>query len=175
MKRLDNKWSTIYLLSSFLVHHKSKKVSKALSNTKSNATIRTPCSHSKSSKVTGFTTAQGTLQAFFVWYPVNKVSSWQSCAAIQRTATWSPLSSAVISNQTCYYLLLEGYVAYFLLNDERNLVADVCVHWNKKWDERENVEGKKTSYNRLYKYCIYSKSLNVYEYSNHQTQGSLLT
>jgi len=108
MKRQDNKWSTIYLLSSFLVHHKSMKVPKALSNTKSNATIRTPCSHSRSSKATGFSTAHGILQTFFVWYPVNKVSSWKFYAAIQKTETWSPLSFAVISNQTCYYLLLEG-------------------------------------------------------------------
>ena len=107
MKRQDNKWSTIYLLSSFLVHHKSMNVPKALSKTKSNATIRTPYSHNRSSKVAGLNTAHGTLQRFFVWYPVNKLSSWQSYAAIQRTATWSPLSFAVISNQTCYYLLLE--------------------------------------------------------------------
>ena len=108
MKRQDNKWSTIYLLSSFLVHHKSVNVPKALSKTKSNATIRTAYSHYRSSKVTGLNTAHGTLQRFFVWNPVNKLSSWQSYAAIQRTATWSPLSFAVISNQTCYYLLLEG-------------------------------------------------------------------
>ena len=87
MKRQDNKWSTIYLLSSFLVHHKSVNVPKALSNTKSNVTIRTPYSHSRSSKVTGLNTAHDTLQRFFVWYPVNKLSSWQSYAAIQRTAT----------------------------------------------------------------------------------------
>jgi hypothetical protein len=39
MKRQDNKWSTIYLLSSFLVHHKSMNVPKALSNTKSNVHV----------------------------------------------------------------------------------------------------------------------------------------
>jgi hypothetical protein len=87
MKRQDNKRSTIYLLSSFLVHHKSMNIPKALSNTKSNVTIRTPYSHSRSSKVTGLNTAHDTLQRFFVWYPVNKLSSWQSYAAIQRTAT----------------------------------------------------------------------------------------
>ena len=28
----------------------------------------------------------------------------------------------------------------------------------------------KTKYNRLYKYCIYSKSLKLYVYSRHQTR-----